>query len=205
MVRFSDVLSEGWNRCTRGSIERRAERNRAAFDGYAETGHVHGQRRGAVARLPYGKFTMDYNGCEVIACHNALLTAGAESTLADTAAWFERRGTFLAGKWGSHVEAIPRFFRSRGLAPRTLYASSVKDPAAYDAFFAGGRAAVFSFWNSAKRLRDGVHTIALAHGADGGLVIYNLYGTDARENTAFRSITEFVGKTGVLPILLVVV
>ena len=186
---------------SRGAKRRRKE-NRSAVSAYTAPGHINGQARGGVARLPYGKFTMGYNGCEVIACRNALETLGDPASLADAAAWFERRGLFLAGRWGTHVLAIPRFFKSRGFVPRTLYASSVKRPGDWDAAFAGAKAAVFSFWNSAARLRDGVHTVALARGPDGGVLAYNM---DTRSPAAakYRSVAEMIETAGILPILLV--
>lgn len=188
-------LSEGLNRLTRGATAQRRERNRAAVAAYTGTEPVNGQRRNPVAALPYGHYTMDYNGCEVLAAYNALITLGRPEPLSEVSAWFERRGLFLGGAWGTHVLAIPEFFQARGFAVETLY----KD---FDEAFSGVPAAVFAFWNDAHRLRRGLHTVALAHGPDGRPAIYNLRGTDKDANREYHSIAEFYRRTGALPVLL---
>ena len=197
MVWISYGLCGLWNGFTFNTVRarRRETKNRAAFAGLSDAKPVNGQRRGAAARLPYGRFTMDYNGCEVLAACNALRLLGRGASLAETAAWFERHGLFLEGLWGTHVLSIPRFFREKGFAPGVHWDG-------FDAAFGGAGAAVFSFWNS-PRLRDGVHTVALAHGADGGPVIYNLDTDDSAANTAYRTIGELIERRGILPILLI--
>lgn len=167
--------------------------------------HVHGQGLEPVCSLRFGKYPMSYNGCEVIATYNALLTLGCPIPLAEVSEEYQRRGIFLAGAWGTHVEAIPQFFRQRGFSVETLYASDVRDGAVeYDKAFAGMTAAVFSFWNSAKKLTRGVHTVALEH-AGPGIAIYNLHSMDQRENRDYGSIGEWIGQTDILPILLVTI
>ena len=199
------ALSEALNRLaflTPGS-RRRREKNKKALRGFSQKGFLNGQGTGALAALPFGRFSMDYNGCEVIASANVLRALGQGRPLGETAAWYESHGIFLGGLWGTHVSAIPAYFRSLGLSPKTLYAARVRDSGAYDAAFSGARAAVFSFWNSAARLRDGIHTVALLHGGEGRLLICNLYSRDTAENSSFSSIADFVRRAGVLPILLV--
>ena len=164
----------------------------AAARSSAPDGLICGQA--ALRVLPYGKCTMDYNGCEVVACHNALCLLGRPKPLGETAAYFERHGLFRAGKWGTHVSAIPRYFERQGFAVRTLLADECGDFA--------GRIAVFSFWNSARRLRSGVHTVALERTAD-GLRVYNLHGTDLAPSTQYRTFAELLAQTDILPIQLV--
>ena len=206
LVRLSHALSGLWNLLTLHTpwAKRRGARNRAALGAYAGQGHIQGQELAPVAALPYGRYTMAYNGCEVIATYNALLTLGVPLPLGEVAAWYERRGLFLGGLWGTHVLAIPRFFREHGLRADTLFASTVRERGAYDTAFAGAGAAVFSFWNSSRRLRNGVHTVALSH-CPGGMAIHNLQGRDPAPCTAFHSIQELLDHSGILPILLVTV
>lgn len=191
-------LSEGLNRLTRSATARRRERNRAAVAAYTGAAPVNGQHRAPVAALPYGRYTMDYNGCEVLAAYNALLTLGEAEPLSEVSSWFERRGLFLGGLWGTHVLAIPEFFQARGFAVEVAY----KD---FDGAFSGVPAAVFAFWNDAKRLRRGLHTVALAHAPGGRLAVYNLRGADLEANREFHSIAEFYRRTGALPVLLVAI
>ena len=197
-LKLSFRLSEGLNRLTRCATARRREQNRAAVAAYTGREPINGQRRPPVAALPYGRCTMDYNGCEVLAAYNALLTLGEAMPLSEVSAWFERRGLFLGGLWGTHVLAIPEFFEARGFSVEVLY----KD---FDEAFSAVPAAVFAFWNDARRLRRGLHTVALAHAGDGGLAVYNLRGADKDANREHRSIAEFYGRTGALPVLLVAI
>lgn len=203
-VRFSWALCRAWNAVTErgGRAEARRERNAAALSAYAGAGYINGQRRRPVALLPYGEFTMEYNGCEVIAGYNALRALGAPVSLGEAAAYFEETGLFLRGKWGTHVLAIPEFFRKWGFTPWTLFASRSAD---FDAAFAASRAAVFSFWNDPGRLQSGVHTVTIAHAPGGGLLVYNLHGGDFAPCGEYRSISELIRRTGVLPVLLVAV
>ena len=175
LIRLSHTLSEGLNKLTglSAGAKRRREENGAALRRYPGGSYINGQGRGPVALLPFGRRTMDYNGCEVIACFNALRLLGNPRPLGEVAAYFERRGLFLGGLWGTHAEALPRYFASLGFQPETLYASAVRAPSDYDAAFAPARAGVFSFWNDAGCLLRGVHTVALAH-RPGGITIYNL-------------------------------
>ena len=191
-------LSEGLNRLTRRATARRREQNRAAVAAYTGAEPVNGQRRAPVAALPYGRYTMGYNGCEILAAYNALLTLGEPEPLSEVSSWFERRGLFLGGLWGTHVLAIPEFFGARGFSVEVLY----KD---FDEAFSTVPAAVFAFWNDARRLRSGLHTVALAHAGGGCLAVYNLRGADQDANREYRSIAELVERTGALPVLLVTI
>ena len=201
-VWVSYVLCKLWNVLTlhTPSAKRRAAANRAAFDATPLRGRVQGQRRPPVAALPYGKFTMDYNGCEVIAAHNALLTLGIAEPLGEAAAYFERHGLFLGGAWGTHVLAVPGYFnKAHGCRAKVYW----KDFDTALTAKAGARAAVFSYWNDKTDLMKGVHTVAITHGADGGLLIDNLYTAEPEPYAAYRSIAELIERTGILPILLV--
>lgn len=194
-LKLSFRLSEGLNCLARRATARRREQNRAAVAAYTGAGPINGQRRLPVAALPYGRYTMDYNGCEVLAAYNALLTLGGAAPLSEVSAWFERRGLFLGGAWGTHVLAIPEFFKTRGFSVETLYQN-------FDEAFSKVPAGVFAFWNNAHRLRSGLHTVALAHAPGGRLAIYNLRGADRDANRDYRSIAEMVNRTGALPVLL---
>ena len=203
LVRFSHLLSEGANGLPGlgGAGVRRAARNRAALEDFRAGGLIHGQGREPVARLPYGNYTMDYNGCEVIAAYNALRLLDRPMPLVRVAERFERKGIFLAGRWGTHVSAIPGFFRDLGFHTETLYASAVKSPDGYDALLDRSDAAVFSFWNSAEDLGRGVHTVAAYRRKSGETCICNL-GSHDTEERRYASLARFIRDTGILPILL---
>lgn len=51
---------------------------------------INGQGRGAVSKYRYGICHMSFNGCEVIAVHNALVYLGIPEKLSDIAFYMER-------------------------------------------------------------------------------------------------------------------
>lgn len=201
LVEASYLLSRGETVLARllPGTRRREERNRALREGFDPGGRVNGQLRGPVAVLPYGRYRMSYNGCEVLACYNALRLLGRPEPLGEVAAWFERQGIVLGGLWGSHALAVRDFFQDRGIEGRALYRRDARE---FDAAFQTCPAAVFVFWNDAQRLRRGVHTVALSHAPGGRLAVDNLTGTDAAPCTAYRSIAELTARQGLLPVLL---
>ena len=62
-----------------------AKKNRAYNETIPVGGYIRSQRDEPVCRMRYGCRTMDYNGCEVIACYHALLSLGRPAALAETA------------------------------------------------------------------------------------------------------------------------
>ena len=202
-------LSEAWNFCARRlrprTWARRREENRAAVGLYDAGGArpICGQELGPAAALPFGRKTLSYCGCEVIAVYNVLLALGEPRPLAEITDYFEGTGIILNGSGGTHVEAIPRFFRSCGCAAEPLYASRARE---YDAAFAGAPAAVFSFWN-ARTLRAcgrwvGVHTVCVTHAPSGGVLVQNVHGRAVRP-VQYRSIADYAESCGLLPIVLI--
>ena len=69
-----------------------AEKNRAYNEMFRITGYICSQRDEPVRRMRYGCRTMDYNGCEVIACYHALLSLGRNISFAEIADACSRLG-----------------------------------------------------------------------------------------------------------------
>ena len=57
---------------------------------------------------------MDYNGCEVIAAYNSMLTLGEKRDIRDIAYHFENDGQMLGGEFGTNPYAIKRYFTENG-------------------------------------------------------------------------------------------
>ena len=206
LVRLGSGLNRLWNAAALrfpGS-EKRREGNRAGFRGLTlPEGRIHGQKRQPVAGMRYGRYPMSYNGCGVIASYNALQILGVPEPLGEVAAWFERKGIVLGGLLGTDVLAAARFFRERGIRCRVLFGAGAKQPEEFDRAFSGCPAAIFAYWNNARRLRNGMHFVALSHGPDGGLAIDNFRGLDTEPCRDYGSIAEMIGKTGCAPVVLV--
>ena len=205
LVRLTYGMNRLWNAAALRlpGAKRQRDNNRRGFEeAPLPQGRIHGQQRQGVAQMRYGRFPMSYNGCEVIAVCNALQMLGLPEPLGEVAEWFERKGIVLGGLFGSHVLAVPAFFRERGIRCHTLFASAAGQ-GELDRAFADCPAAVFSYWNNAHRLRDGLHTVALSHRADGGMAIDNYRSLDTGPCTEYVSIAEMVEQSGCAPVLLV--
>ncbi len=141
--------------------------------------------------VPYGVGTMDYNGCEVVAVHNSMITLGNPQRLGDVIRYFESGSLFLEGIFGTYITDIPEYFKSWGYQVDTLFASDTTMYSEFDAAFSGATTAVLSFYNSADEMS--IHTLSISHSGNGGLTIYNLY-DDATEPASRSSFYDLFTK-----------
>ena len=162
---------------------------------------INGQRREPLNSLPYGAYTMGYNGCEVIAAYNLLCLVGREEPLADIADWFEGRALLLNGWGGTNIGSMRRFLRQRGLEFKALGPGRRGE---YDAAFGKNGAGVLSFWTgqrvkNEKGRWNTLHTVAVKK-TDRGVLVFNHRGldTDAAEYT---SLVEYISENGLLPVV----
>ena len=139
-----------------------AKRNRAHNASHPVTGYVRSQRDVPVCDMRYGCRTMDYNGCEVIACHHALLSLGIPSSLADMAEICSGLGLWFFGLFGTRPRALYRFCKKYGLSARryrTRALSAIWEDVV-----------LYAYWNPRFR---GIHTVEL-HRTQTGYVVTNL-------------------------------
>ena len=139
-----------------------ADKNRGYNAQFRIDGYIRSQRCEPVCRMRYGCKTMDYNGCEVIACYHALLSLGIPASFADVAAECASLGLWLCGLWGTHPHALYRFCRQHALAYHR-YRSRDFDAAAEDVV-------LYAYWNPRFR---GIHTVEL-HRTAQGFAVTNL-------------------------------
>ena len=166
-------------------------------------GYLNGQHLAPLSALPYGAYTVGWCGCEAIAVYNALLALGKSQPFPEVAAELEKRGLLLNGLGGTHLAAARRYLESFDLDTDLLGARRAAD---YDAAFAGAKTALLAYWTG-KTLKqpDGgwnmLHTVALAHGEDGSVTVYNAFGSSSTPTQA-PSIEEFLRGGSYLPVML---
>lgn len=206
--RFPFALLRFLSRC--GGVFRRGRAGEpAAFASFeANNGGrpINGQGLPPVAELPFGRYPMSYNGCEVIAAYNVLSLLGKRVPLGALAERFARRGMLLGGLFGTDPGALVTLLREQGWQVRLWKGKEARQ---FDKALASADAAVFSYWTG-RTLRRGngrwhtVHTVAVAR-EEGNIALYNESSRAPRPNRSHDSLDEFIRERDVLPLLLITV
>lgn len=107
--------------------------------------------------------SMNYSGCEIMACYNALLVLEAgksepEIDLVPIISYFERDGAALRGLAGASSRAIERFFARRGYATAMTYSS---DPTTVGRWLQDYEVAIITVYNSGQDIRRMIHTMCV--------------------------------------------
>ena len=123
---------------------------------------INGQGMGLVANYRYGICHMSFNGCEVIAVHNALVWLCRPQPLMDIA-YFMERYRVLMGFFGCNVYKI-----GKALAHFGAEYERAADPGDAGAF-------IVSFWTGRPFLSP-IHTVFCVKTAS-GIDVYNKYNT----------------------------
>ena len=139
-----------------------ARRNHAHNEAFRIDGYIRSQRDEPVCRMKYGCKTMDYNGCEVIACYHALLSLGMTVSFAEVTDVCSRIGLWLFGLWGTRPRALIPFCRRYGMAYRR-YRKRDFDAVTEDVV-------LYAYWNPRFH---GIHTVEL-HRTQSGYIVTNL-------------------------------
>ncbi|MBR3759488.1 MAG: hypothetical protein IKK47_00650 [Ruminococcus sp.] len=139
---------------------------------------INGQACGCVADFRYGLCRMSFNGCEVIAVHNALVWLGIPQKLADIAAYMERF-RMLMGFFGCSPFKI-----GKALSHFGADYTKTKNPTQSSAY-------VVSFWTK-RRFLSSIHTVFCVK-TDAGTEVYNSSNrcTDVR---IYEDIQQYIGK-----------
>ena len=159
---------------------------------------LHGQGNEPMLSMKYGRYSMKWNGCEIIACANVLTFLGRGELLPQIVREFMLNGmTFLfpSGYWGTAPKQLWRFFESRGIAYRSCRRTDELEREAAQA-----ECGIVSFWNnrlSTARLRGldffsgGLHTVAFRRTVR-GYEVYDLhtYDTSPRRFSTLSEIYE---------------
>ena len=131
-------------------------------------GLLNGQSLGAVSGMRYGRSTVSYSGCEVIAVYNALHLCGSPVPFPDAAKYMERYRV-LCGFWGTNFLFLGRSLKHFGLDTKR-YRSKKRIASQLKA----GKAALLVYWTK-KRFCSSVHTVCVQMQQDGQLTVYNAY------------------------------
>ncbi len=132
---------------------------------------INGQSLGAVSDMKYGRSTVSYSGCEVIAVYNALWLAGTPHPFPEIARYMERF-RILFGYWGANLFLLGHCLRHYG-----LYAKRVRRQRKITEALANGQTALLVYWVG-KRFRSPVHTVCIRAGHaghTGQICVYNQY------------------------------
>lgn len=135
-------------------------------DGYIEN-------QSAYTDLKYGKYTIDYSGCEVIAVYNVLNSVKDDLVLKHDfpklISIFEKDGCMLSGMFGTSPKAIYNFFVNQGYV--TAFSSKERDfqkiSEEYDSF-------VLTFYNDRNDIRREIHTVNVSK-FSGKFLAHNVY------------------------------
>lgn len=157
---------------------RNVRRNTAAKEPPECGKMINGQALGGVSELRYGLCRMSFNGCEVIAVHNALVYLGKPRPAAEIAAYMERY-RMLIGIFGCSPYKIDRALRHFGCeCRRTAYPDSAQ-------------AFIITFWTKRPFLSS-LHTVFCVR-EEKGIRVYNIY-NDCSESRLYSSVEDFAGK-----------
>jgi len=129
---------------------------------------INGQSMGAVSGMKFGRSTVSYSGCEVIAVYNALHLLGRGQPFPEIARYMERF-RILLGFWGANLFLLGRVLRHFG-----LHAKRVRNRARIAAALGRGQTALFVYWVG-KRFRSPVHTVCIRQGKADTVCVYNQY------------------------------
>lgn len=122
--------------------------------------YISGQGKGLVSKLRYGLCHMSFNGCEVIAVHNALVYLGKPVKLTDIAFYMERFRVFM-GIFGCNAYSLGRALSHFGAdAQRSRSA-------------AGSKAFIVTYWTKRPFLSS-IHTVFCIREKN-GIRVYNRY------------------------------
>lgn len=140
-------------------------------------------------QIRYGLFPLSYNGCEIIAVHNAIELLGKRSDLFEIMYLFTRNHLRIAGGLlGSNPLQIQKVLLYLGIECRRVRDISDPEDGVY----------IFSFWNRHAPFH-GIHTVATVV-KNKTATTYNLY---KNQHISPKMPIEFAGKRLICGYLLV--
>ena len=133
--------------------------------------------------LSYGKRTVKYSGCEVIAVYNALSHMNDRRyDLISLLGKFEVDGCILSGEWGTAPSAIKDFFIAEGYIVKQ-YRLKDKIDLPFDTF-------ILVIYNDKYDIRQQIHTVCVT--LDKNMyTVHNMYG-NGRAFGGFNSIEDLL-------------
>jgi len=119
--------------------------------------------------LRFGRCTMSYSGCEIIAAFNTIrsLTGGDILSLPELIARFEKDGMVLSGHFGSAPRAVADHLKRLG------FDTCLKtNPGDFEALAQDSDGLILTMYNDGRDITDHIHTIAITK-EDGSYYAHN--------------------------------
>ena len=139
---------------------------------------INGQAVGDISKIRYGSFYMSFNGCEVIAVHNALIHINKPKSIVEIAFYMERFKV-LFGLFGCNVYKIGRALEYFEIKFRRV--KKLDDIKSF----------IVSFWNG-RPLMSSIHTVFCIR-TEKGIEIYNRY-NNCPDIRCYETIDDIIGK-----------
>lgn len=145
------------------------------------------ENQNAFSNLRYGKSTVKYSGCEVIATFNALVDLTKDKDLSFPAliAEFERDGMVMAARFGTAPKAVADFFIRHGYA--TTFSTREEE---FDRIADDNDSMILTMYNDRKDIMQEIHSIYISR-EHGKLVAHNVYG-NGRVVGPYASLSELL-------------
>lgn len=128
--------------------------------------------------VKFGRYTMDYSGCEIIAACNAMLSLGErlpEQGIADFISIYEKKGAVLCGGWGVAPRSIYRFFRERGHEAVLVSSTEAGEINRVGEEYG---TAIITVYNDGKDITKQIHTMNVSKDDEKRFVLHNCYRMD---------------------------
>ena len=167
-------------RLNRAAMRRHAERIRADR-GFIEDQAHYGDMR-------YGKVSMAYAGCEIIAVFNAFSYLTGEMPRLDRLiSAFRKNGVSFNGRFGTSPLSLVRFLRRHGFGTAAAY--SKQEMEALAAFYP---ALILVYYNDGDDIGAMVHTVFISK--EKGLMTAHNAGAGGKAGPSAGNLTELIGK-----------
>lgn len=121
--------------------------------------------------MKYGKVTMQYAGCEIIATFNAInnILGECKKNLGEMIQEFEKDGCVLSGKFGTAPKAIADYLNKNGFVSKI----SLKE-VDFDKIAEESESLILTMYNDVNDIRKEIHTINISKNA-GKYIGHNVY------------------------------
>lgn len=133
----------------------------------------------------FGRSTMQYSGCEIIAVYNALLNLGNKMTtqnIAEIISEFEKRGAAMHGKWGCTPQSIYKYFVRLGYRVTMTTDTS---PDIINAIGENSHSIIITAYNDRNDIRSMIHTVTITKDRMENYVLHNAYKRVNRQYAAY--------------------
>lgn len=129
-------------------------------------------------RIKFGRYTMDYSGCEIIATYNAILSLGEtlpEQGIVDLIGAYEKKGAVLWGGWGVAPRAIFHYLKEKGYETAMTVSTA---PQEIDRMGEEYSTAIITVYNDARDITKQIHTMNASKTRERAFVLHNCYRRD---------------------------